>query len=451
MKRIVSKLVLSVTLCFSLTVFLSSCSNNDYVNAIPENSIAVVAVDLQSLLGNGDDNLDFLKGLILVENVEDCGIDVSEKLYVFETDDGNIGCVAKVSDDKKLDSWLNQLADKGYCKTTSKRKDFRFTVIRNLVVAGFSKNALVAMGPVLPFHQAETQKRIATYLEQDEDKSIKGSPIFEKLATLEGQVALVAQASALPDKFVAPFILGAPKDADASQILLAAELSLVPHVCFEIKGEAFSFNKTIDSAIKESAESFRPITEKYVGCMPSSAMAGVFMNINGKRFIEILHSSAYFYTLLAGMNSVIDMDNIIKSVDGDLSVVIPELSQNSANLRLAAQLANKDFLNDVDYWKESCPNGSRIGDWGKDCYFYTDGNISYYFGVSDDMQYFSGGSPDDALQSINKVPNALPEELQKRIIGQRMCIVFNIGSLGMVSDFIQPLFGDISTVVYSIK
>ncbi len=450
MKRIVSKLVLSVALCFSLTVFLSSCSNNDYVNAIPDNSIAVVAVDLQTLMGN-DDNLASLKNLFLVESIGDCGIDVSEKLYVFETADGNIGCVAKVSNVKKLDSWLNQLADKGYCKSTSKRKDFRFTVIRNLVVAGFSKNALVAMGPVLPFHQAETQKRIAMYLEQDGDKSIKGSPIFEKLESLEGQVTLVAQASALPDKFVAPFILGAPKDADASQVLIAAELSIVPHVCLDIKGEAFSFNKTIDSALKESAESFHPITGKYVGCMPSSAMAGVFMNIDGRRFIEILHSSAYFYTLLAGMNSVIDMDNIIKSVDGDLSVVIPELSLNSANLQLAAQLANKDFLKDVDYWKESCPSGSKIGDWGKDSYFYTDGNISYYFGVSDDMQYFSGGSPDDARQSINKVSNPLPEELQKKIIGQRMCILFNIGSLGMVGDFIEPLFGDISTVVYSIK
>ncbi len=437
--------------CLSLTILLSSCSNNDYVNAIPDNSIAVVAVNLQDLVGNGDDNLNQLKSLIMVDNIEECGIDVSEKIYVFETADGNFGCVAKVSDDKKLDSWLNQLAGKGYCKSTSKRKNFRFTVIRNLVVAGFSSHALVAMGPVLPFRRSETQKRITTYLEQDGDKSIKGSPIFDKLQSLNGQVTMVAQSAALPDKFAAPFSLGAPKDADASQIMLAAEMNVVPHVCLEIKGETFSLNKTIDSALKESSETFRPIKGKYVACMPASATAGVFLNIDGKRFIDILHSSAYFYALLAGINTAIDMDNIIRSVDGDLAIVLPDIDANNTNLRLAAQLANKDFLKDVDYWKESCPDGSRIDDWGKDCYFYTDDNISYYFGVSDDMQYFSGGSPDDARQSIDNASTPLPDELQKRIVGQRMCIVLNVGSLGIVNDFIGPLLGDISTVVYSIK
>ncbi|MCD8203421.1 MAG: DUF4836 family protein, partial [Prevotella sp.] len=451
MKKIVVKLTLLVALCSSMTALLSSCSNNDYVNAIPENSIAVVAVDLQNLLGNNDDNLAQLKSLIMVENVEDCGIDVSQKVFVFETEDGNIGCVAKVSNKKKLDTWLNQLADKGYCKSTSKRKDFRFTTIKNLVVVGFSSKAIVAMGPVLPFRQAETQKRIAMYLEQDEEKSIKGSPVFDKLNDLDGHICLVAQAAALPDNFVAPFILGAPKEADASQIMLAAEMNIVPNVCIEIKGETFSFNKTIDSALKESSSTFRPITGKYVNCMPATVTAGVFMNIDGKRFIEILHSSAFFSALLSGMNTAIDLDNIIRSVDGDLSVVIPEYNTENTNLRLAAQLANKDFLNDIDYWKESCPNGTSIADWGKDSYFYSDGNISYYFGVSDDMQYFSGGSPDDARQSIIKASNPLTDELQKKIIGQRMCIVLNIGSLGLVNDFIEPLLGNIHTVIYSIK
>ncbi|MCD8297782.1 MAG: DUF4836 family protein [Prevotella sp.] len=451
MKKIVCKIYLSVLACLALTVFLSSCSNNDYVNAIPDNSIAVVAVNLQDLAADGDDNLAQLKSLIMVDNIEECGLDVSRKIYVFETADGNIGCVAKVSDEKKLDSWFNRLAEKGYCKNTSKRKKLRFTVIRNLVVAGFSSHTLVAMGPVLPFRQQEIQKRIASYLGQDGDKSIKGSPIFEKLESLEGQITMVAQAVALPDQFAAPFSLGAPKDADPSQIMLAAELNIVPHVCLEIKGETFSFNKTIDSALKESATSLRPIEGKYVGCMPASAAAGVFLNIDGKRFIDILHSSAYFSALLAGMNTVIDMDNIIRSVDGDMSIVIPDFSADNTKPRLAAQLADKEFLKDVDYWKESCPDGSQIDDWGKNCYFYTDGNVSYYFGVTDDMQFFSGGSPDDARQSITKDSAPLSEELQKRIVGQRMCIVFNVSSLSIVNDLIGPLLGDISTVVYSIK
>ncbi len=451
MKKIVAKLALLAALCFSMTALLSSCSNNDYVNAIPENSIAVMSVNLPELVGNDEDNLNKIKNLLLVDNIEDCGIDVSKKVYLFETEDGNIGCVAKVADEKKLDTWLNKLADKGYCEPTSTRKDFHFATIRGLVVTGFSSKAIVAMGPVLPFRQPETLKRILTYLEQDEEKSIKNSPVFDKLDALDGHICLLAQASALPDKFVAPFILGAPKDADPSQIMLAAELNVVPQLCIEIKGETFSLNKTIDSALKEAASAFQPITAKYVDCMPANATAGVFLNIDGKRFIDILHSSAFFSSLLTGMNTAIDIDNIIRSVNGDLSVVIPDYNSDNTRLCMAAQLANKDFLNDIDYWKQSCPDGGSINDWGKDSYFYSDGNISYYFGVSDDMQYFSGGSPDDARQSIAKASNPLPAELQKKIIGQRVCVVFNIGSLDLENDIIGSLLENFPTVVYSVK
>ena len=57
-------------------------------------------------------------------------------------------------------------------------------------------------------------------------------------------MALVAQAQALPEKFVAPFTLGAPKNADASQIVIAAEMN-VQKGMLRIKGETFSFNPSI--------------------------------------------------------------------------------------------------------------------------------------------------------------------------------------------------------------
>ncbi len=443
-----------LVLTFTLPVFLSSCSKGDYLNAIPENSIAVLAVDLQKIMennSNDESKLNILKSLIMVEDLSECGIDVSEKLYVFETVDGNIGFVAKVTNAKDLDSWLNNMASNGYFSTTVKRKDFRFTVIKDSWVAGFSSNALLVMGPVLPTRQAEMQKRIAMYLDQDEDKSIKVSPLFERLDNLNAQVSMVAQAAALPDKFVAPFILGAPKTADASQIMIAAELNAVPDVCLEVTGETFSFNKDIDIALKNAAKTFRPINGKYIESMPSAALVGVFMNVDGKQFIDILHSNAYFSALLAGLNTVIDMDNIIKSVDGDLSIVIPEYTEKSTIMQMSAQLGSKDFLNDVDYWKQSCPKGSKIEDWGKNAYFYTDGCMSYYFGVSDDMQYYSGSTPNNARQSINKTSEPLSLELQKRIIGQRMCMLFNLSAFDTVKDIIEPLFGDVNTVIYSVK
>ena len=70
----------------------SSCSGDDYINAIPASSNALVAIDTKALneqTGMADNNV--VKSLLKVDNVEDCGIDFSSKLYLFETADGNLG------------------------------------------------------------------------------------------------------------------------------------------------------------------------------------------------------------------------------------------------------------------------------------------------------------------------------------------------------------------------
>ena len=125
---------------------------------------------------------------------------------------------------------------------------------------------------------------------------------------------------------------------------------------------------------------------------------------------------------------------------------------------MAAQLGNKNWLADVDYWKQSCPKGGKIVDWEKDSYYYTDGKTSFYFGVSADNQFFSGDSQQTALSSIKPAAKQLPENVKKQIIGKRMVMLFNL--VGLTSDkseataitgLLKPLFGDINAIVYSIK
>lgn len=448
-------------LLLTVLFVLSSCSDDSYLNVIPENSKALVSVDVHKLLeqsGRGDDNVAELKSLFKVDDINDCGIDFSHKIYLFETVEGNIGAVAKVSDEDYLDDWLNKLAKSGLCGKTAKRKDYRFTVIKDSWVVGFSSDAFVAMGPVLPAQYAEIQQQIVKALGQKEEQGIKGTPILDKLDSINSAVAVVAQAAALPGKFIAPFTLCAPKDADASQIMISAEINTASEGCLEIKGETFSFNKNIDSGIKENLKIFRPINGKYIESMSSAAIAGAFMNVDGGQFIRLLHSNNAFQALLAGMNMAIDIDNIIKSVDGEMAVVMLPSDENGVALQMGAQLGNKDFLKDIGYWKQSCPAGSRITDWGKDSYYYTDGKVYYYFGVSDDMQYYSGNTPDNARRAISKSLKPIPEAVRKKITGQRLCMVLNVdallggnGQLGTAADIITPLFGNVRTVLYSIK
>lgn len=461
MKKIGFKSAIECLKLLPFLLLLTACSGDDYVNVIPQNSTAVISVDMPEMAKRYSDDgekVNVLKELFKVDDLKDCGIALSSKLYAFETVDGNLCVLAKVGDKNDVKSWLEKLAKDGYAKNTTKRKDYSFTVINDSWMVGYSSSALLVMGPVLPVQQAEAQQQMVKLLEQDEEHSIKGTPLFAKLDSIDSPVAMVAQAAALPEKFVAPFTIGAPKGADASQIMIAAELNTDIDGCLEIKGETFSFNKDIDKALKANKNVFRPITGKYVSGISSDDALGAFMNVDGKEFINLLHSNKAFQALLAGMNTVIDMDNIIKSIDGDMAIVMPALQEEGMNIRMMAQLTDKKFLNDVDYWKQSCPKGSRIDGWGTDAYYFTDGSMSFYFGVSEDMQFYSGSTPDEARNSIKVSPKPFSQSVQDKIKGQRLCLLLNINAViggddksDALSSFAGPLLGNIRTVLYSMK
>ena len=142
------KKIVSYVFFLPLFFLLVSCSKGDYVNVIPENSIAVASIDAQSLFGG--DYGSRLGKILKVEKEQDCGVDISEKLYMFETVDGNVGIAAKVSDKDKLVDWLDYLAKNNYCTAIIKQDKYWFTIFKNSWVIGFSSDALVALGPVLP-------------------------------------------------------------------------------------------------------------------------------------------------------------------------------------------------------------------------------------------------------------------------------------------------------------
>ena len=205
-------------------VLMAACSDNDYLNAIPSKSTALISVDMQTTDGDGKrvDKENILKSMLHVENVSDCGIDVAEKLYLFETVDGNLGLCAKVADEDNIINWLNQLSQKHICTELTERKGFHFAVLKDSWLVGFSSKALLVMGPVVADARADLQRQMVRFLNADEDAGVKSSRLFAQLDSIDSPIAMVAQVQALPEKFVAPFTLGAPKDADASQIVIAA-------------------------------------------------------------------------------------------------------------------------------------------------------------------------------------------------------------------------------------
>ena len=457
MTRLYKKLFL---VGLALVVFvLSSCSGSDYLNAIPKKSTAIISVDMQQMAAgkSDEDKAEMLKSLLHIEDAGKCGIDVSEKLYLFETADGNLGLCAKVKSAGDVEEWLGSLAKQRLATAVAERKGFRFSVLKDSWLVGFSDDALLVMGPVVADAQAQLQNQMAKYLKAGEEDGITASPMFARLDSISSPMAMVAQAQALPEKFVAPFTLGAPKGADASQIVIVARMDIDKGI-LHITGETFSFNKAIDAALKKAVQTYRPVKGDYVKSMPADALAGIFMNVAGTDFLPMMQSNPGIQQLLMGINTAIDMDNIIRSVDGDMAIVLPSLSDDGMKIMMAAKLADAKWLADVDYWKKSCPKGTSIGNWGKDSYVYSDGKTMFYFGVTADKQFFSGNDELGAEYSIKPSTHPVSASIQQLVTGQKLAMVINLAKTGggndavsAVTGLLAPLFGNLNSIVYTVE
>ena len=415
-------------MCLAVVLgLLSSCSGTDYLNAIPKKSTALISVDMQQMASgkSDEDKAGMLKSLLHVEDASKCGIDISEKIFLFESADGNLGLCAKVSDEGDVEDWLASLAKQHIATEVKERKGFHFSVLKNSWLVGFSDQALLVMGPVVADAQAQLQQQMVKYLK-------------------------------------APFTLGTPKDTDPSQVVIAAEMDVKDGI-LQVKGETFSFNKEIDEALKKAAQTYRPIKGSYVKSMPADALAGIFMNVKGEQFLPMMQSNRSLQTLLMGINQAIDMDNIIRSVDGDMAIVMPSLTDNNMQMTMAAKLSHAKWLGDVDYWKTSCPAGAKIANWGKNAYFYTDGKTSFYFGVTDDKQFFSGSDQLMAQYAVKPSNHPIDAKIQKLIVGQKLAMVINLAkssgsdgsgkkdAISTVTGLLTPVFGNLTSVVYTLK
>lgn len=429
-------------------IMLSSCSGDDYINAIPESSTLLMSTNTAKLTGVGSQQL--LKSLLHFKNVDKTGIDFSANVYFFEDARYNIGLCAKVSDDDKLADMLQQAG----CRV-EKRRGFRFALLQGNWIVGFSDVSVLLMGPVIPAAIDEMKGQMVQYLKQSEDESIKDTPLMERLQAIDAPMAMVCQASALPEQFITPFTIGAPRDASPSDIMIAASME-VSHGRLLISGQTFSFKKQIDEALKKAQQTYRPIKGDYVKTMSTSDGMGLFMNIDGKNFHKLIRQNRGVSTMLMGINTAIDMDNIIKSIDGDMALIASGLGNDKLQMMMGAKLGNSNWLKDVAYWKQSVPKGGHIGDWGKNCFYYTGNQTAYYFGVTDDMQYMSGGSKDEALRSIRPSQEPINNDLQQLIIGNKLVMLINFEALTdqkaqAITSMLKPLFGELNTIVYTMK
>lgn len=448
-----------ICLFLAIAVFgLCGCSGDDYLNAVPKESTAIIKIDVANLGSSGlsvDKSKNIMQALLGTSDVTQSGIDLQSPLYMFETPDGSFGLVAKVDDDDNLSECLKQQAQRGKCTAPQKRRDVSFTVLNGSWMAGFNDDAFLIIGPALPNQQSDMMRAIMKYLSAG--VGIKETPIYNKVEEIDKPITMVARASALPTQLMAPFTIGAPQNADPSDVLIAASMTSRDGNLL-IEGKTFSFDESINKALQEAMKTYNPIGDTYLENIPDGTLLSVLMNVDGEKYIKLLQQNKSMTALLAGVNAAIDLDNIIRSVRGNMVIAIPALSASNIQLMWGAQLAKKDFLRDISYWKQSVPQGARIDDRGFQCWHYAGGDTGFFFGVSADNQFYMGGDEQEAKSILKPAVHPINAELRQLIKGRKLCLVLNIGGIshgddtaGSIMQVFKPLFGNVNSIVFCLK
>ena len=169
----------------------------------------------------------------------------------------------------------------------------------------------------------------------------------------------------------------------------------------------------------ESSKVFRPLKGVY-DKMGEEHLFAVLMNVNGNQLLPLMQQNKSLQALLAGMNAAVDMDNIIRSVDGEMALM---LKNGNMDMTMRAQLGKRDFIKDIAYWKSSCPPGSRIVDQGKDKWLYESGDVQFLFEVTSDNE-FIGQLTHQQKGGEDIVKSAL--EMIRPFTGELKSIVYRI-------------------------
>lgn len=310
-----------------LAVGFTACDNGNYVNSIPKNSVAILSMDIGDMNGVGGGAL--LKTLLHLTNIKTSGIDVSCPVYLFETENGEIGLCAKITNQDDLEKAIEKM---GKSKPLQDFHGYRFTLYKDAWAVGCSDETFLVMGPIAKASYPSIRRQMVYYLSNDEKSGITTSRLYQKMDSIDSPMKMVARVDALPEEFMLPFMLGTPKDTDPSQVCVSAKMNVLDGVLV-MDGESFSFNKRVDASLKEAAHVYRPIEGQMVSALPSEMLGGLFINVKGDSLMPLMRENRGFQAMLAGMNTQVDMDSIVKSVDGDFCVLVPTVNEQPPLVR----------------------------------------------------------------------------------------------------------------------
>ncbi len=404
---------------------------DDYRLVLPPNPVALATMDWVRLSEENDMSIQDWEKLLPEElKTRKAGIDWSKKMYAFVTSNDYGGLLAAIGNEAELRRFLDEMADKTFCTPVEDYGGFSWTVWDDNWMVGLGHGALLVMGPGLKSDMDALRHYMSDCFGQKKEESGMSSPLFTQLdGGRDAFFRAVSRLDLLPDFRGAELLKELSKHVNLNDVYVCAGLDLTPHGV-TAEAEISSKNSDINRYCERLDSLCKPLDGGFARRVPKDALAWACINVDGNSLLEMLRQNPVVRTALIGLNIGVDADMIIRSIKGEVAVTVPSsVISDSGHFLLTAHLAEKDFLKETTYWKESAAENEAVvfRNFGNNRFYMAGNGMQAYFGVKGETLYVT---PNEELEDWADSPETETlSEWESRIRDCRFFLWVNVDRL----------------------
>lgn len=435
-----------------IVVLFASCSKNDYLNVIPKDATFVASVNFANIAEKGElsesayiESLKQYMGIMLNEDAQkqveeyisdprEMGIDFTAPVYMFLTPSKCACITMKVGSKDKVEDLVTLLKEQGLCSKPVEREGFMTGTLLEDIEYAYDSNTLLVLASLNDGSSAIGKQVVAQLFDQEKDDSFVSTERFDIMDDNDDKdVVMYCNLASVPNDMSMAFKSSLPDGVRLSDVDIVSTMSF-------LDGKAvmdINVNGLTDKAKKafeDTDKHMRKIQGQYVDAPAEDFFVWACFGVDGEWFLKNLKKNDSAKQLLLLVERAIDIEQIIRSVDGDMAFVLPstfitgESGSGVIDFIATAQVKDTKFLADVDYWKRTMRDyGLSMSEGGKNQYVINGNDMSMCWGVDDNNVYMA--STEAFNSNLTSRRSTLLNGYKSDILHSRFYMYVNLQSL----------------------
>lgn len=437
-----------------MVVCLSSCNKTDYQNVIPADATLVAKVNVKNMAEKSDfaqsSVADVLKGgLALVVSGKDLkqakayvddpmamGWDLSMPAYAFMIGSEYAGFTMKVADEDAVKDFILLLHKQHLATKPVERHELMCGTLLDELYYAYDGNTFLLLAKVEEKGGVRIEKLAQQLMNQTEDASFVSTEAYDKMEEAEKDIVWYSNLAALPDEVANALMDFLPQSVKKRDIELMSSISFEDGAAV-VQANVWGKTDKTQQLLEEMNKNLCKMEGRYIGKVTDNMLVWLGMGVKGEWLLQKMKENKDMKEQLFLIERAVDIEQMLKAVDGDVAVEVPEalLKNNEEAFVAYAKLKNTDFLQDVDEWKSSMKDyGMSMDDDGSNHYVLQAEGHTLQWGVEgNDLYTMTGIDPANLTKesSSNSLLKAYGGDIKKSIF----FLYINLSKMGLDEMF----------------